>query len=134
MWQVLIFRGWTGRVLPARQRTTEHLLSVARYHPIRYIIKSCPVTGGGRNAISEWTTITSRVIEPGQREPTCKSNIGCCDTYAHSVLHPFIASPCGRASAELSWTIRIRKSSKILIPPERNRYSRVSCFLRIVAV
>lgn len=65
-----------------------HLLSLVQYHSIRYIIKSCPVTGGGRNAISEWTTITSRVMElrSASASGQCKSNIGCCDTYVMCIV------------------------------------------------
>lgn len=124
---------WLDRSrLPARQRTTEHLLSVVQYHSIRYIIKSCPVTGGGRNAISEWTTITSRVIEPGQREPMCKSNIGCCDTYAHTLYYTVYLRSSIR---ELSWTIQY--AAEILKDPHSTRKKslvRVSYFLGIIAV
>lgn len=67
------------------------------------------MTGGGRNAISEWTTITSRVIEPASASQ-CKSNIGCCDTYVvHTSL--FIAISCGRASENYRASIDARREN-----------------------
>lgn len=98
----LIFRGLDRSCVYLRANGRAPVIGCPVSLSIRYIIKSCPVTGGGRNAISEWTTITSRVIEPGQCEPMCKSNIGCCDTYARTLYYAVYRDSLRSAVRELS--------------------------------
>jgi len=60
-----------------------------------------------------------RVIEPGQREPMCKSNIGCCDTYAHCMYYTVYRDSLRSSIRELLWTIQC--IAKILEDPHSSR-------------